>query len=480
MTPGQQKLEHLVVLMMENRSFDHILGGLKKVNSAIDGLNGDESNPDTTGSPVQVSDDADFQFDLQDDPGHHFPDVDLQLFNGDHSGAPNMQGFVKAYFNKTGDVKKSHNIMKYFAPDQLSVLHTLAQRYAVFNRWFSSIPGPTLCNRAFAHFGTSFGNAGMSVDYIGKPIASIYQRMDKAGKTAKLYYYNQTSSTLGLTFILQNEQKLFGTFKQFMQDCKAGNLPQYSFLEPNYKDDDDIANDQHPDNDVRAGEDFIGTIYNLIRSSPKWENTALLIVYDEHGGIYDHVVPPNLDPKHADGNTDKETGFKFDRLGIRVPAVLISPWIPAGTIINEVFEHASIPATVTNFFIDPNFATRTDREKAAATFLDALSLDTARTDAFHFEVGNAASPHVPAGAKIQRIAVPRPAAANPDRPVNDLLREHMQHMHEVELTLPPEKQTGIDISTIRTMREAGDYIQKMTAILHPHGTEPQTVAGGGR
>jgi phospholipase C len=460
--------------MMENRSFDHMLGGLKKHNPAIDGLNGNETNPDTAGALVQVSDDADYQADLQNDPGHHYPDVDIQLFNGVKGGPPNMQGFVKAYFNKTGKVSTSHNIMKYFAPGQLPVITTLAQRYAVFNRWFSSIPGPTLCNRAFAHFGTSFGNTGMSVNYFHKPIPSVYERMDKAGKTAKLYYYDQTSSTLGLTFLLQDQPKLFGTFAQFAADCKAGNLPQYSFLEPNYKDDEEIANDQHPDNDVRAGDDFIGTVYNMVRSSPDWESTALLIVYDEHGGIYDHVPPPALNPANPDGNTDTETGFKFDRLGVRVPAVLVSPWVPAGTVVDgRIFEHASIPNTVTNFFIGSNFANRTKREVASETFLDLLSLDQPRTDAFHFAVGNSNSPHVPARSFIEVIPVPQPAAPNPDRPISGLLWEHMQEVHRYEMTLPPQQQTGIDINQIKTMRQAGDYIQKATAGLHT------AVAGGG-
>lgn len=470
MPPALSKLQHIVVLMMENRSFDHMLGGLKQQNPAIDGLTGTETNPDTTGEPVRVSSDADFQSDLQHDPGHHFPDVNLQLFNGTGDAVPNMQGFVAAYFQKTGKVPSSHNIMKYFGPGQLPVLQTLATRYAVFNRWFSSIPGPTLCNRAFAHFGTSFGNTGMSVDYINKPILSVYQRMIKAGQTAKLYYYNQTSSTLGLTFLLQAQPQLFGVFDQFVADCKAGNLPQYSFLEPNYKDDDDLANDQHPDNDVRAGDDFIGTVYNLIRSSPAWESTALLIVYDEHGGIYDHVPPPALDPNNPDGSTDADTGFKFDRLGVRVPAILVSPWVPEGTVVDErIFEHASIPATVTNFFLDPNYAPRTKREQAADTFLDLLSLDAPRTDAFHFAVGNAASPHVPARAAVEIIAVPQPppGSSNPDRQVSGLLQEHMQHIHEVEMTLPPEKQTGIDISQIKTMRQASEYIGKVTSILRP-------------
>ncbi len=484
------KVKHIVVLMMENRSFDHMLGGLKQRNPAIDGLTNTESNPDTNGLPVPVTMDANYQGDLNDDPGHHFPDVNVQLFNGAAGGVPNMQGFVRAYFAKTNNVAKSHNIMKYFDPSDLPVLTNLATRYAVFNRWFSSIPGPTLCNRAFAHFGTSFGNTGMAVNYIKEPIASIYQRMNAAGQTAKLYYYDSNSSTLGLTFLLQDQPKLFGTFPDFVSACKSGKLPQYSFLEPNYKDSTDLANDQHPDNDVRAGDNFVGTVYNLLRASPVWNSTALLIVYDEHGGLYDHVPPPALDPAHSDvvatplGKPpiknwlpDKDFGFNFDRLGIRVPAILVSPYVPAGTVVDgRIFEHASIPNTVTNFFIDQNYQPRTERERLSETFLDLLSLNAPRKDSFFFETSEGASPHIPAGAHIERIAVPKPQAVpNPNQPISGLLEEHVMHVHEVELTLPAALQTGEDTRKFKTMGQASDYIGKVMKAIE---TNRAAQAGG--
>lgn len=114
----------------------------------------------------------------------------------------------------------------------------------------------------------------------------------------------------------------------------------------------------------------------------------MLIVYDEHGGIYDHVVPPACLPDGfvASGdNTGTGREFKFDRLGIRVPAILVSPWVPKGTVVDgRVFEHASIPATVTKFFLG-DYDARSSREKAADTFLDLLSLDTVRTDSMIFQ-----------------------------------------------------------------------------------------------
>jgi phospholipase C len=382
--------------MMENRSFDHMLGALHATNPAIDGLTGTETNPDSTGVPVTVSPTAEYQSQLDPDPDHHFPAVDLQIYGGvttaqNPNRTPNMQGFVKSYFNQQHDVAHSHEILNYFTPDKLPVLTGLATEFAVFNRWFASIPGPTLCNRAFAHWGTSFGQVSMDVFYWNKQYKSIYERVVAAGHTTQLYYFDEASSSLEVVNLLQNQPSLFGTFTDFLDACSRNQLPDYCFIEPNYTDHDApdgsgelIASDQHPDHDVRAGEQFIASVYNAIRNNPRlWPNTAILVVYDEHGGIYDHVPPPACMPDgfvaqpSATGTPDP---FYFDRLGIRVPSILISPWVARGSIINETFEHASIPATVTDYLIGA-YPTRSPREIAANTFLNYLSLPTMRADA---------------------------------------------------------------------------------------------------
>jgi phospholipase C len=284
--------------------------------------------------------------------------------------------------------------MYYFPKEKLPVLTTLAREFAVFNGWFASIPGPTICNRAFAHYGTSFGQVGMDVFYYSRQYLSIYERLVNAGHTAKLYYFDQSSSTMEVVNLLQNQPQLFATYDQFLEDCKSGNLPQYSFVEPNYTDheNDDgeaVASDQHPDHDVQQGEVFIATIYNAIRENPDtWKSTAFLIVYDEHGGIYDHVPPPSCTPDGFVATPDKTEvpglSFAFDRLGVRVPAILVSPWIPKGTVVpgpedpqnGRAFEHASIPGTATEHFLG-DYEARSPREKAAPNFLDLLS-DTMR------------------------------------------------------------------------------------------------------
>src|SRR5208282_3328017 len=195
MPPGLDNLRHIVVLMMENRSFDHMLGSLTAVNPQIDGITDQLSNPDTTGASVAPQPLAQFQGQLDPDPDHHFPAVDLQIFGGDTSPnrVANMQGFVKSYFNQQQDVGHSQTIMYYFAQNQL--------------------PVPTICNRAFAHYGTSFGRVDMNPIDIIEPFKSIYDRLINANPkhTAKLYYYDTTSSTMEVANLLQNEPELFGT-----------------------------------------------------------------------------------------------------------------------------------------------------------------------------------------------------------------------------------------------------------------------------
>src|ERR1039457_4029668 len=213
--PGIDQLKHIVVLMMENRSFDHLLGYMMAQDARIDGVDGTQTNPDTTGALAPVQPLAQYQSQLQPDPGHHYPDVDLQIFGDPRAAAPNMQGFIKAYYQKQNNVSHSHNIMYCFPPEKVPVITTLASNFLLFNRWFSSLPGPTIPNRAFAHFGTSFGKTDMDLFYLGQKYKTIYERMVAEGHTAKIYYYDPPSATLGMTFILKDQPALFGQFDQF-------------------------------------------------------------------------------------------------------------------------------------------------------------------------------------------------------------------------------------------------------------------------
>jgi hypothetical protein len=287
-----------------------------------------------------------------------------------------------------------------------------------------------------------------------------------------------------MAFILKDQPALFGQFDQFQADCASGNLPDYSFIEPNYTDHSVGAGtvpaaDQHPDHNVLAGEEFIASVYmSILNNQDLWNSTLLLIVYDEHGGIYDHVKPPPCTP---DEFTDAQTGFKFDRLGIRVPAILISPWIPKGRVVPDpavdaapmVFDHASIPATVTaRFGLDTTH--RSPREAAAATFLEFLTLDQPRTDYIGFQpntFGGAASVDDSRDINVVPTMKTPDGAANPDRELSLLLQDHVKAMREVELTLPPDQQTGINVSLIGTEAKASDYVAQVMARLLPKAAD---------
>jgi phospholipase C len=388
--------EHIVVVMMSGRSFDHMLGGLRRVDSRIDGLTGAEQNPDFEGRAVRVQSLAQYQGQLNPSPASDFASVDQQLFDGDSGGdrTPTNSGFVKNYYAQRQDARDARRVMYYFKPKKLPVLTTLATEFAVFDRWFASVPGPSLCNRAFAHYGTSFGHVGMELFYDNQKFKSIYDRLLDKGKLAKLYYFDQASSALEVANLLQKQPQLFGTYAQFLNDCKSGTLPDYAFVEPNFTDHDGpggnlIASDQNPDHHVAEGEQFIATIYEAIRRNDSlWKTTALLITYDTHGGLYDHVPPPPCTPDEfvAQPEATKTSGaFHFDRLGVRVPAILVSPWIAKGTVVNDVFEHSSIPATITARFLGED-KDRSPREKSARTFLDVISLTAPRSDVPEFSL----------------------------------------------------------------------------------------------
>jgi phospholipase C len=375
--------------MLENRSFDHLFGYLKvdaprKPGDAIDGVTGKEWNLDSTGEKVFVSMDARYSGDYRVDPGHHFPDVTLQLFEKEEvpsSATPTMKGFVTNYRDQPGcSLVASRRVMKCFDPKKLPALTTLAKEFAVCDRWFSSVPGPTLPNRAFAHAATSLGHVDMN------PVAywnatTIYQRLAEGKVTSRVYSHD--GNTLAFMFkALFKNQKFLGSYGDFLSDLKGNKLPQYCFVEPRFNDWYDagnhryyIANDQHPDNNVAEGELFLRDVYQAVRKSKYWERCLFVITYDEHGGFFDHVPPPRTIPSGLEG----DSAFDFKRLGVRVPTVLVSPYIERGTILHDDFEHSSLAATALEL-LAPNLKHLTDRDKNANTVSHALALSEPRED----------------------------------------------------------------------------------------------------
>jgi phospholipase C len=388
------KIKHLVVLMLENRSFDHAIGYLQSDTYKINGALNAKPCPDADGTPIQVSGEATF---IMADPPHEFSDVNLQLFGTRTprpGSGPTMQGFVQS---------ASRNVMKCFSPDRLPVLATLAQQYAVCDQWHSSIPGPTSPNRAFAHAASSNKSVDSDLDWLG--VNSIYPAMDNANVSYRIYMHDTSLLMTNQYFI--NHQAPFQDFADFQTDCGGDPdaFPKYVFIEPRYAQDNNLfPNDQHPSHDVREGEKLIKKVYTTLRESNLWESTLLLIVYDEHGGFYDHQTPPSV------AATPSEAGptFAFDRLGVRVPAVLVSAFVAPHTIDSTLYEHSSIPATIRALFM-PGTAPLTSREANARTFHTQLHwLPEARTDQIAFPMNNS-------------LVVDLQPAAMPDNTPSDLV-----------------------------------------------------------
>lgn len=384
-------IEHLVVLMLENRSFDHMLGFMKRDNPNIDGLNGDEWNYAVGESAnIVVSDDAGDVEDLNPDPNHEFAHVTNQISStGDAVGNPDMRGFVRDYYTTRNDASHAAKIMKCFTPQTLPVLSTLAKEYAVCDCWFSSVPGSTIPNRMFVHGASSEGSLTQDVILAPHALHTVFESFDDTTPHDFAIYTSGSSILLANQYLSQNQGK-FRDYSHFVFDATHGNLPAYTFIEPAYDDDGEgnFANSQHPDFPVDRGEALIREIYYALTKSPGWKKTLFLIIYDEHGGIFDHVAPPVLkrDPKFDNLPDVKHSGppdvFDFTRLGVRVPAVFVSPCIAPNTVIKGAnYEHASVVSTVRKLFC-PGSKPLNWREAQAPTFENVLTLtgNDVRTD----------------------------------------------------------------------------------------------------
>lgn len=379
---------------MENRSFDHVLGWLKATRPEIDGLTGKESNLVSVSDPdsdeIFVSNDALF---VDSDPGHSFQAIREQIFGSDNCSAnpAPMNGFAQQAENMTEGM--SRTVMSGFEPGVLPVYTELANEFAVFDRWFASVPASTQPNRFYVHSATSHGAmSNVRKDLIhGFPQRTIFDSLDENDLTFGVYYQNIPASLFFKSLRkLKHVTKFHNYGLKFKSHAKLGKLPNYVVVEQRYFDVElSPANDDHPSHDVAKGQRFVKEVYEILRSSPQWNELALLITYDEHGGFYDHVPTPVSGVPNPDGIIGPDPFyFGFDRLGVRVPTILISPWIDRGTVIHEPmgptpqsqFEHSSIPATVKKLFnLQSNFLTK--RDAWAGTFENYFYLrDSPRTD----------------------------------------------------------------------------------------------------
>jgi phospholipase C len=340
------------------------------------------------------------------DPGEEYPHVNTQLFgvvdppgnaaaevadmrapfNAPPAGAlPTMDGFATDYRNNLRRLRHGSEppadavarIMGGFSPAQLPVLSTLAQQFAVFDAWHCAVPSQTYCNRSFFHASTSHGfvtnrDGGGYRKWLDADAApTVFDRLEEAGLSWKVYF--DELQLVSLTGILHSPslEKYWRTehfvhMSDFYDDASNGTLPAYAFIEPRLVYN---HNDFHPPvgvfresevdgepvldsaiSDVRAGEQLVAQVYDAIRTSAtpggsNAVNTLLLITFDEHGGTYDHVPPPSATPPEADGPAG-EMGFTFDRLGVRVPAIAVSAYTKAGTIVHDQMHHGALMATL--------------------------------------------------------------------------------------------------------------------------------------
>jgi phospholipase C len=432
-------LDHVVVVMFENRSFDNLLGRLYEPGDvpAFEGVTGlDLTNPipdwaaDKGGRTVVPYGLAADMNSPSPDPGEEYQHVNTQLFGiidppsnrgvlaekmtppynapPDSGQWPTMDGFVADYISAfTAEMGREPSYAEYaqimtgYAPAQMPVVSALARGFATFDHWYCEVPTQTFANRSFFHAASSSGYVDNLTPIEAFPLhndaETIFERLHGQGLSWNVYC--DPASRISLTGIIHARRLLprhaerFCSTDQFLQDAADGNLPAYSFIEPNLLFG---HNDMHPAFDalfpdapidppssLLGGEALLARIYDAVaampadgRSNPY--NTMLLVTFDEHGGTFDHVPPPLAAPPDP-AATFRQYGFGFDRSGLRVPAFAISAWIPARTVVTGEYRNTSVIRTLRERW--PLGGPLTNRDAGAADIAPVLTLDTPRDPA---------------------------------------------------------------------------------------------------
>lgn len=350
----RSRVDNVVLLMMENRSFDHYFGALslEEGRTEVDGLTPGLSNPHPDGSSVEPYHAA---VNCLEDPPHSWSTSRAQFAEGTN------QGFVQQHFARWGDAALAREVMGYFGRDKLSMFYEMADNYVLCDRWFCSQMSSTWPNRFYslaAQNGGAHGN-----DYTNEVFPSILNSLTDAGIEWRDYY-----SLAPFAALLRGLPVAEGAFKlidDFFIDAQYGRLPPFTIIDPVYGRADD-----HPPAHPVAGQVFASLIYEALAASPQWDRTLFVISYDEHGGFYDHVAPPTA--------ADDRAGEGFEQLGFRVPALVIGPWVKPGHVSKVTYDHTSLLAFVQNLWgLDP----LTARDAAADPMLDvfdheAMALNT--------------------------------------------------------------------------------------------------------
>jgi phospholipase C len=424
MTRVMPQIKNIVYLMLENRSLDNVLGWLyekdkpqhvypKNSSPQYDGLiKGEYYNPAHAWNgvqrytvepiPTKYQNERIPCYDpyeaMRDGSGSEWNGVMNQLFGNQDKNThmppkntkANMLGFLQDYYDSYMVQWKGLDSMWSYTPTQLPNINNLALAYAVSDRWFSSVPTQTNPNRAYSICGTSLGreaNANLqAVEQFDAP--TLFNKLGDAGKSWGLYFEdiwhnNQCFTEYTFPHISKAKNGEIAGIASFLQHAKAGTLPAFCYLEPKWgygKGSIYVqGHDYHPPTEIAPGDEFLLKIYTALRQSPQWQDTLFIVTFDEHGGTYDHVSPP-WNAINPDGINGTKWGFQFDLYGVRVPTLLISPYIRAGTVFRQPetsqlpYDHTSFIRTVLCWAgIDPATAGLGKRVIAAPMFDAVLS-----------------------------------------------------------------------------------------------------------
>jgi phospholipase C len=474
--------------MLENHSFDNMLAmsGISGIYAATTG-NCNSYN----GTQYCVRDGAPAS--MPTDPGHEFPDV-LEQLAGPGATYPsggayppiNNSGFAANYATSVTEGPAPPpadigDIMACFhTATQLPVLYQLATTFTVCDQWFSSLPGPTWPNRYFLHGASSSGldhsptseemlewEAGARFgDGFSYPRGSIFDALTRAGVPYAIYNDRsgaaagaipQVASINGITALA------IGDVSNLASDLQGAYPYHYTFIEPNYGDITDGSyeggSSQHPMDGVSGGETLIKTVYEAIRNSQLWESSLLIITYDEHGGFYDHFAPGDAPPPN-DGSpsTYNQFGFTFAQFGVRVPAVIVSPWVSAG-VDHTIYDHASVAATLEALF---GLSPLTDRDKYANNVLHLVN-STARADC----PVQLDAPATAAGPRLARTPEEQAALDCQPLPRKGNLPGFLDIMMktEIELSYGSEEERAVIVGRFRRIATRGDARTYIESVL---------------
>jgi phospholipase C len=340
---GPGAITNIVVVMMENRSYDHYLGARKLLEQkGGDGLVATMSNLDMSGAERAIYLET---VNCVADPPHEWDSSRAQFDGGLNDG------FMTQYQIARGTDIDPH-VMAYFGRAELPVTWALADAYTSCDHWFASVMGPTYPNRFYLHTGQSNGQMDNAFPSVAWP--TIYDRLAAAGVPFTYYY----SDLPFLALFPDADPTKWKSIGDFYVDAHAGTLPPVVVADPAFGT---FGNDDHPPHHPLLGQQFIASIYNALATSPQWESTLLVVTYDEHGGFFDHVAPPKA--------ADERTAQGFDQLGFRVPAMVIGPYVKQGQVSSTIYDHTSVLKHIENMF---HLAPLTMRDAAANDLSDMI------------------------------------------------------------------------------------------------------------